>query len=824
MLRNYFKIAIRALLKNKVYAAINVLGLSIGICACVVIYLLASFELNHDTFHADKERIYRVVSHIGIGGGKTVMNNGVAAPLPWAAKREMTGVETVSAFHVKYIDRVFVPQGNGKTKTIETGMGGWAADKMDFIAADPQYFKVFRYGWLAGNPAQSLAEPFKVVLTESRAKVYFGMLPLDKIIGRTLHYADFGDTVTVSVSGIVEDWKQNTDFHFTDFISFATLEKTNWKSNASLDQWTNTNSSSQMFVKLAQNTPVRRAEAQLNGIKDKNIKEPADRKGRRFVLQPFADIHYNADFGGDYVRLAHLPTLYALMGVAGFLLLIAAINFINLATAQSARRAKEIGVRKVLGSSRMSLIFQFMSEAFLIVFCAVLLSLLAIDPVLSAFRDFIPAGVEFHLLRPEILLFTLAITVLATLLSGFYPALVLSSYLPVLSLKGQTNAKGSQKAYLRKTLIVFQFSISTAFIMATIIVGTQINFMLGKDMGFKKDEIVHFETNWQDKSNRKLVLLNELRQLPEVEMASLSYSTPARQGYSTNTLTFDNGKKKLEVNAHQKSGDAEFVKLYGIKILAGRNISDSDTIREFLINETFARQLGFKNPAQAIGQFLSMNDNVKLPIVGVIADFHVQSLHTAIQPVFIACQNKYSTTISLKLRTKGKQAGDFKEAMAKVEGKWKKLFPDEKFEYAFFDATIAKFYENERKIARIVNTATLLAIFIACLGLFGLVTFTAEQRTKEIGIRKILGASVSQVVALLSRDFLVLVLVAFVIATPIAWYAMNEWLQDFAYRIEISWWIFALAGVLALLIALLTVSYQAIRAALANPVKSLRSE
>ncbi len=823
MLRNYFKIAFRTLSKNRAYTAINIVGLSIGICACVVIYLLVSFELSHDTFHADKERIYRVVSHIGIAG-ETYKNSGVAAPLPWAAKREMTGAEVVSAFHVKYIDRVFVPLGNGKTKTIETGMGGWEPDKMGFIAADPQYFGVFKYGWLVGNPKQSLAEPFKVVLTESRAKVYFGDTPLDKIIGRTLRYADFGDTVTVSISGIVEDWKQNTDLHFTDFISLTTIQKTKWKDNAQFESWTSTNSSSQMFVKLAGNTTPRQVVAQLNAIKDKNIKDPADRKGRRFLLQPLADIHYNADFGGDYVRLAHLPTLYALMGVAGFLLLIAAINFINLATAQSARRAKEIGVRKVLGSSRAGLILQFMSEAFLIVFCAVLLSLLCVNPVLSAFKDFIPTGVEFHLLRPEILLFTLAITVAATFLSGFYPALVLSSYLPVLSLKGQTNAKGSQKAYLRKTLIVFQFSISTAFIMATIIVGTQINFMLGKNMGFKKDEIVHFETNWQDKSNRKRVLLNELRQLPEVEMASLSYSTPARQGYSTTTLTFNNGKKKLEVTAHQKSGDAEFVKLYGIKIVAGRNISDSDTIREFLINETFARQLGFKNPAQAIGQFLSMNENVKLPIVGVVADFHVQSLHTAIQPVFIASQNKYSTTISIRLRTKGRQVGDFKGAMAKVEGKWKKLFPGEKFQYAFFDATIAKFYENERKIARIVNTATFLAIFIACLGLFGLVTFTAEQRTKETGIRKILGASVSQIVALLSKDFLVLVLIAFVIAVPIAWYGMNRWLQDFAYRIEISWWVFALSGVVAVFIALLTVSFQAVKAALANPVKSLRSE
>lgn len=821
MLRNYLKISFRNLWKNKAYTLINVVGLAIGVSACLVIYLLVSFELSYDTFHSDEQRIFRVVSHIKIAGDD-YKNAGVSAPIPLAAKHEFTGLDVVAAFHSLSVKKVIVPDGKGGEKKFTDLPDNRGTET---IITDADYFKIFGYQWLIGNPEASLKEPFNVVLSESKARQYFGNAPLDKMIGRRLDYMDWSDTVTVSVSGIVKDWEQNTDFHFKDFISFATIEKTNWNENIGLTNgWDNTNSSSQMFVKLAKNSSIAQIERQFPSLLKKNIKKKEDREGRSFELQPLRDIHFNSKWGGDYVRLAHLPTLYVLMGVAAFLLLIAAINFINLATAQSVERAKEIGIRKVLGSSRASLIGQFLSETFVITTVAVLLSLVIANPALYAFKNLIPKGVKLDLFQPTILLFLGGITILTSLLSGIYPSLVLSSYQPASSLKNKSAGRNAGQLFLRKGLIVFQFVVSIVFIIGTMVVLSQIHFMLNKDMGFKKEAIINFRTPWQDHSNRTQVLLEKIKQLSEIEMVCLSQSTPARRGYSTSTYEYNNGKQKIELNVHRKAGDANFIPLYSIQLLAGRNVINSDTAREYVINETYMKALGFQKPQQVLNKYLKGNGR-NLPIVGVVKDFHVQSLHTAIQPMIIASENSESHTLSLKINTKGKELSDFKAIMLKVEKLWRGLYPEQdKFEYEFFDETIAQFYQEEQKIAQIVNTATAIAILISCLGLFGLVSFTTSQRTKEIGIRKVLGAGVLSIVSLLSKDFLKLVVIAIVIASPIAWFAMHKWLQDFAYRIDIAWWIFVVSGVLAMLIALLTVSYQSIRAAIANPIESLRTE
>jgi ABC-type antimicrobial peptide transport system permease subunit len=401
--------------------------------------------------------------------------------------------------------------------------------------------------------------------------------------------------------------------------------------------------------------------------------------------------------------------------------------------------------------------------------------------------------------------------------------LVLSAVAPLQSLKGQITATTTRKAYLRKTLIVFQFTISQLFILGTLMVVTQINFLRNQDMGFRQDEIVFFETDWRDQSQKKFVLLNKIQQLPEVAQVSLSNYTPARSGTNTTVLKYFDGKKETSLNVHNKSGDENYLELFGIKLLAGRNIYPSDTLREILINQTYAKAIGFKDAREAVGQYV-MLDKLKLPIVGVVGDFHVQSLHKPIEPVFIGSEKKYARTFSLKLPTRGQPANQVKATMAKIEQEYKAVYPDQKFSYSFFDETIAHFYDNEQRIATIVRLATTLAILIACLGLLGLVAFTVTQRTKEIGIRKVLGASVSSIVSLLSKDFLKLVLLANVIAWPLAGWAMHRWLQDFAYRTPISWWLFVIAGISAVLIALFAVSFQAIKAATANPVKSLRSE
>ncbi len=825
MLKNYLKIAFRNLLRNKVYSFINVLGLAIGVSACLVIFLLVSFELSFENFQPDRERIYRITSGFKSPDGTINQNAGISGPIPAAIRQQLTGIENVSAFHNWY-PKVTIPNDIKDTKNPPKI---WKNDQdlSVVIICEPQYFQIFQYKWLQGNPKNALKTPNEVVLTEEKAEKYFGKIPLEQVMGKQLYY---NDSLVVTVTGIVKSLPKNSDFKFEDFISFKSIETKTKRGEFGLDEWTNTNGSSQAFVKLTNGTSEANINKQLVKFLDKNLdKKDEWNAGRSLSLQPLTDVHFNSDLSDNFSRQAHLLTLYALMGIALFLLLIAAINFINLSTAQSIMRVKEIGVRKVLGSSRKSLIFQFLSETFVITSVSVLLSVLFVEPILWAFADFVPKELTFNVLDPQILSFLVLITVVTSILSGLYPAWVISSYTPVASLKNQVSNGQSRTAFLRKALITFQFTASQVFILGTIIVATQSKFMLNKDMGFKKDAIINFYTNWDEIENGKRdVFMNKLKQIPEIEMISLG-DTPAKNGYSTNRITYKDGKNEIKMDVHQRRVDENYIPLYGLKIVAGRNITTSDTAREFVINETYAKALGFKKSEQAVGKFLDysgVKGDIKLPIVGVVADFHLQSFRDPIKPLYILSETKYASSFNVKVKIAGKSADNFKAINAKMKKAYDEVYPNSNTEFdpKFFDETIAKFYKKEEQFAKILNTATGIAIFISCMGLFGLVAFTTQRRTKEIGIRKVLGASVTQIVQLLSKDFLRLVVLGIVIASPIAYWAMNKWLQDFAYRVEISWWIFVLAGMVAIIIALLTVSYQSIRAALANPVKSLRTE
>lgn len=818
MLQNYIKIAFRNLLRNKVYSFINILGLAIGVSACLVIFLLVSFELSFENFQPDRERIYRIVSGFKNADGSDNVDGGLSAPMPSVIHQELTGIENLSACHIWY-PRTSISNDKNSPKI-------WKNDNNEVLICEPQYFQIFRYEWLLGNPKNALNSPNEVVLTRGKAEKYFGKIPLDQIIGKQLYY---NDSLVATVTGIVKELPKNTDFKFEDFISFKSIEPKNWRKEFQLDEWTNTNSSSMAFIKRSEKSSVSATNAQLKVF----LKKHLDAKdqwnvGRTLTLQPLLDMHYNPEIGDNFSRQVHLPTLYALMGIALFLLLIAAINFINLATAQSINRVKEIGVRKVLGSSRKSLILQFMCETFVLTSVAVFTSVLFIEPILWTFKDFMPKELTFNLLDYKILIFLCLITFITSLLSGLYPAWIISSYTPVASLKNQVSNGQSRTAFLRKALITFQFTASQVFILGTIIVATQTHFMVNKDLGFKRDAIVHFYTDWHDTtSDKKRILINKLSQLPEIEIVSLG-DVPAKNGYSMNRVTYFDGKKEIKLDVNRRAVDENYVPMFGLKILAGRNITNSDSAKEFVINETYAKLLGFEKPEQALGKMLIYSGgkgNINLPIVGVVADFHLQPLHKAIKPLYLLSENKYETSINVKIRSKDKSAADFKGILAKIEKVFKEVYPDgQSFEPTFFDETVAKFYDAEKYFAQILNTATGIAILISCMGLFGLVAFTTQQRTKEIGIRKVLGATVTQIVQLLSKDFLRLVILGIVIASPIAYWAMTKWLQNFAYKVDISWWIFALAGIMAIVIALLTVSYQSIRAAMANPVKSLRTE
>jgi len=816
MFRNYFKIAWRNIARNKVYTAINVLGLSLGVCACLIIYLVTAFELSYDTFHPDKDRIYRIVTSMQDAQGNKGDDASGIAPLPIALRNELSGFEAVTGF-CNYFAKVTIPGADNRTKKFLAPKEG--EESSPVIVAEPQYFKIFQYRWLLGKPSTALNEPFKVVLSEQEAHKYFGNGPLDKVMGKEVIY---NDSLRLTVSGIVADWDKRTDFGFKDFISFATVQSSFLKNDIDLKSWTMWDFDTQGYVKLAQGVTPAQVEKQFPRFVKAHIKL-RDNTKIELSLQPLADIHFDNRYQDSYSRQAHLPTLYGLMAIAIFILLIATINFVNLSTAQSLRRAKEVGIRKVIGGTKASLTVQFLMETFIIAGAALVIAVAAVNPIISAFHSFIPQGVALHLFSPQVLVFLVGMLIITSLLAGFYPARVLSSYLPALSLKGQDSAQSNHKGYLRKTLIVFQFTVSLVFIIGTLVVADQIRFVLNKDMGFNKDAIITVHSDWNNTVDQLNVFCNKVRELPNVQIVSRHQQTPAAQRHGGTIMEYK-GAGGAKIDAAFDFCDENYVPLFGLKIVAGRNLSHSDTLKEYLVNETCAKALGFRNPADAVGKFVEVGmPNSKRQIVGVLKDFNSRSLHEVITPFFMCSIKNRERAVSLKLAT-GKGVSNFKATIAQLGRAWKDVYPNDKFEYAFFDQTIAGFYDKEQKTEQLMNTAMLIAIFISCMGLFGLATFTAQQRIKEIGIRKVLGASVAGIVSMLSKDFLVLILISLVIASPIAYYFMHTWLQDFAYRVNISPFTFLLSGLAAILIALATVFFQAIKAAMANPVKSLRSE
>lgn len=812
MFRSYFIIAWRNLLRNKINAFINIAGLALGISASLAIYLVVSFELSYKNGSPDTERTYRVVW--GNSGA-------VPDPVPFALRNEAGSLETLAYFH-NYDAKVAIPGNEGAGKLFDYPQ--WGRERSDIIIAEPQYFSIFKYHWLAGDAATALSAPFLVVLTESKAYKYFGKQPFGDMIGRTIIY---NDSLRLTVSGIVKDPAKNTVFPFRDFISFMTVDHSFLKNEFRFNNWEEANIGAQTFVKLREGVTAQSFNSRLTAFARSHLSKNALKDGT-FRLQPLADMHFTSNYADLYSPRVHLPTLYALILIAGFILLAAVINFINLSTAQSMVRAREIGIRKVLGGNRTGVMIQFLSETFMLTMFAAIVALLCLPPLLTVFRSMIPDGAGLRLFQPATLIFLLLIIVLTTLLAGWYPARVLSGYLPVTNLKGNAGPKNHRQEYLRKGLVVFQFTISLVFIIAALVIGNQLRFMLNKDMGFTKDAIITVDKKNMASHNRHNILVEKIRQLPEVEMVSVSDGTPAAVEHFHLPLSY----KGVHAECQPEWVDTNFVRLYQLKLKAGRNLLASDTMREMLINETAAKALGFASPELAVGQLVETITidgtgsvrNVLCPVVGVLADFHLQSLHTAIKPTFFSTSKEFSWCINIKLSSISRQPGHLKATLAKIERIWTSVYPDEVFHYDFFDTTVARFYENEQRTARLINTAMVIAIFISCMGLFGLAAFTAKRRIKEIGIRKVLGASIANIVLMLNKEFVLLILIAIIIASPFAGYLMNRWLENFAYTVNITWFTFLLAGTIAIVIALATVSHLAIRAATMNPAKSLRTE
>ncbi len=815
MFKNYFITAFRNFWRNKIFSLINIIGLSIGISAALVIYLIVHYDFSFDKFEKDGNRVYRVVSDMSFAGTPFSLS-GVPAPLADAARREVTGLHQVIAFYEYSPANVAVAKNaNEKPHVFKR--------QENMIFADADYFKLLSYQWLAGSPEKAMQEPFKVVLTEEKAKIYFPSLNYSDIIGKQVTY---DDSIITTVTGIVKNLSENTDFKYKEFISESTIPNSGLKKSYSWDEWGSINSGYQLFLKLEPNISPSAIEAQLKKVLAKNSKDgnKDNKNTTEFHLQPLGDLHFNAKYGTIGDRIADKSTLYGLLTVGAFLLFLGCINFINLTTAQAAQRAKEIGIRKTMGGSRGQLMLQFLNETFFITIVATILSIVLTPGLLKIFGDFIPKDLHFDLLQqPSLILFLVVLVIAVSFLSGFYPAMVLSKYNPALVLKNQAyiGTAGTRKALLRKGLTVSQFFIAQVFVMATVISVKQISYMLNKDMGFKKDAIIYFSTvsNYNKPDLNRFVLLNDLKSIAGIDMISLGQDVPASNGWSMGTMTFKDGKKEIETDVRFKTGDTNYLKLYHIKLLAGRNVEQSDSVKEYVINETYMHLLGYQNPRDILNKTISGK-----PIVGVMADFNQQSLHETVKPLVFTSQNKYSSTFHIALKPQNADGTLWKNTIAKIETAFKKNYPEEEFNYEFVDESIAKFYKSEQDLSHLLKWATGLAIFISCIGLLGLVIYTTNLRTKEIGVRKVLGASVSNIVSLLSKDFVLLVMIAFVIAAPLTWWAMHKWLENFAYRTSINWWVFVVSGISMIIIALITLSIQTIKAAMANPVKSLRTE
>lgn len=793
MFKNYLKITYRNLWRHKGFSFINIMGLAVGMTACFLIFSYVRFELSYDDFNHKADRIYRIVTDIKTPT-EVLHPSGPSWAVPPNLKDEFPEVEAFVRL-------------NNASLLVKKGDIQFQEDKS--LLADSSFFNIFDMKLLKGNPKTVLSKPYSMVLSASAAKKYFGSADP---IGQTLSITD--NNFQITVTGVMQDIPQNSTIQGDMIFSMSTLTQ---ELNKGLDNaWGNYGITAYLLLKPGTNAKA--LQAKFPAFLEKRNGEEM-KKMQMFptlILEPLRDVYLYST--RDSSKTAQINNVYIFTMVAVFILLIACINFVNLTTARSVDRAREVGIRKVVGAAKRQIAGQFLGESIFLCLIAFLLSMILVALLIPAFNQLAGKTIStgfFSDFRNIILLFIAAIFI--GILAGIYPSFVLSAFQPVKVLKGRF-ATGTKGLLLRRSLVIFQFTISIALIIGTIIIYSQMQFMQHKDLGFNKDQMMVIDS-YGDKA--KEALIASLRSMPQVKSVAQSSSVPG--GLNPGAYSeIENNKGELQIaNLDLYFVDFNYVPHYNIKIVAGRAFSKdfgTDTTQAMLINETALKLFGYTSPEQAIGRrFKQWGREGK--IIGVMKDFHFRSLQETIKPLTMRIENNQINLLSVNLSGQNLPA-----TIASIEQKWKTLIPGRPMSYYFLDEFYDRQYRNEQRFEKLFLDFAILAIFISCLGLLGLASYSTMQRTKEIGIRKVLGASVSNIVNLLSVDFLKLVLLAFVIAMPIAWVFMHRWLSDFAYRTNIHWWIFALSGMLAVVIALLTVSFQAIKAAITNPVKSLRSE
>jgi len=808
MIRNYFKIAWRNLLRHKAYSAINITGLAAGIAACLLIFVVVQFELSYDRFQKNYNRIYRVVTYTKHSDGSEQQNPGIPVPAVEALKAEIPQFEKITAINST--------SGNQFTVLGDNPNSDVAASKKiiedNTIAfAQPEYFDLFYAKWLSGS-AQVLNDPSSIVLDKTSAIKYFG--DWKTAIGKFLK---LDNTILLKVNGVVEDMPKNSDFPIKAFISYEAL-KQNGAAYHYANNWGSLSSSNQAYVLLKQGANPAAVQAQLVNFSKKHA-NPGSRNLRQEILQPLSEMHFDYKYGtlGDHSTSKTILWTLSLIGV--LIIVMASINFINLSTAQAVGRSKEVGIRKVMGSSRGQLVGQVMGETFLIVLFSVVVAVILAKLSLPYLSNVASVPKDISLFSTGSILFLFSVLVVVTILSGIYPAMVVSGFQPALALKSKISSANVGGISLRRVLVVTQFSISQILIIGTIVAVSQMNFVRNADLGFNK-EAVYLMPAYSDSANlsRMKPLKQQLLENPNVVSVSFASDEASSDNNWASNFAFDH-KEDFDFPAFHKYGDNDYIKTFGLQLIAGRGYDASDTMRELVVNETLLKKAGITDPQKAIGKQLRIGGGLWLPIVGVVKDFKANSLREEVKPLTIAPVQVNYFAIAVKLKTTNLQ-----QTTADVKKLWEKTYPEYAFSGHFTDETIERFYRQETQLSLLYKIFAGIAIFISCLGLYGLVSYMAIQKTKEVGIRKVLGASVSSIVIMFSKEFTLLIGIAFIIAVPVAWYFMNGWLQNFVYRIHMGAGVFILAIVSSLIIAWITVGYRAVRAALANPVKSLRTE
>lgn len=806
MLKNYFKTAFRSLLRNKNYTIINVSGLAAGIAICLVIFIIIQFEMSFDNFHARKDRIYRVLTEFHHADAANIFyGQGVPAAMPAGLRANFPQLEKVSAVYTEGNDQLLVLDDNGQP------IKKFKEEKGVFFT-EPAFFEIFNFPWLAGNPATALKDPNSAVVTKDIAEKYFG--DWKSAMGKTMKW---NNHEVLKVTGVLANIPPNTDFQLKVVIALGTGYTARYLTSS---DWGSVNSSYGCYIVLPAQLSEASFNTQLRAFSKKM--EPADDKDSH-IIQPLSKVHISSEIGNYSGKRISAELIRALWMIAAFILLIACVNFINLSTAQAVNRAREIGVRKVLGSNKSQLKLQFLIETMLIVVSAVLLAIVIAFLVLPGISRIVDIPLSLNIIhQPEIILFLFIVTISVTLLAGFYPSLVLASFNPINALKSKLTAKTTKGISLRKGLVVFQFIIAQALIIGTFIIVKQMDYFTSRPIGFDKDAIVNIPFQSDSIGTSKLDYVRKrLTDINGIQNISFNSSTPIEDDNDNwTTFTFNHAAKQTDFYAINKWADDQYLPTFHLPLVAGRNLQPSDTSREFLVDETLIKNLGLKNPQDALNKEISLWDGfIKGPIVGVIKQFNARSFRRDLAPVLITTLKRGYNNAAIKLSSQ-----DMVPTMKSIEKIWGEAFPNFVFEYQFLDAKIDSFYKQERQLSELYKIFAVISIFLSCLGLYGLASFMAVQRIKEVGIRKVLGASAVNIVYLFSKEFIILIGIAFIIASPIAWYFMHNWLQDYPYRIEMSWWIFILGGLTSIIIALATVSFQAIKAAVTNPVKSLRTE